>query len=181
MQSQWLFPTPTNAWDGTQLFYPLVVQGQLTGTTLNDCGCNSPFKNDTGGGLSAAELLKKREDYKSETEAKCKEQHPVAVKFPSCKGARKPYCDCVNDSMSNYDRTVEEDIKYQRKQAQDAPFNEALDTLNQPGTLTSSASGGSSDIMLYGGLAIVFLALFYFGYRWYQTRQTTVPVQTPQA
>lgn len=172
-QSKWFFATPSSSWTGQDEFYPL--QEQATPKMKNDCGCNSPFKNDTGSNFataSAADLLKKREDYQSETEAKCKDEHKVAVKFPSCKGARKPYCDCVKDRMANYDATVQDSIKFDRKQAADAPFNAAVASLSEPaGTIASSASGGS-DMVIYGGVAILVLVLFAFGFTWYKNRQS---------
>ena len=173
-QSKWFFATPSSSWTGQDEFYPL--QEQATPKMKNDCGCNSPFKNDAGSNFataSAADLLKKREDYLAETTAKCKSEHPVASKISGA--GRKPYTNCVNDRMANYDKTVEDTIKFERKQAADAPFNEAVASLSggsttTPGTIASSASQGS-DMVIYGGVAILVLVLFFFGFTWYKNHQ----------
>jgi hypothetical protein len=183
-QSSWLLPTPTSSWTGEDSFYPL--EAQPLPNMRNDCGCNSPFKNDAGSNFatssSAADLLKKREEYFAETESKCKEAHKVAVKYPSCKGARKPYCKCVEGRMANYDKTVEETIKFERKQAADAPINAAVASLAEPGAggaIASSASG-STDVVVYAGLSLVVILIAFMGYNWYRGRQQQAQFQQTQ-
>lgn len=175
-QSSWLLPTPTSSWTGEDTFYPL--EAQPLPNMRNDCGCNSPFKNDAGS--SSSELLKKREEYLADTTSKCKSQHPVASKISGI--GRKPFTNCVNDRMANYDKTVEETIKFERKQAADAPINAAVASLSEPGAggaIASSASG-STDVVVYAGLSLVVILIAFMGYNWYRGRQQQAQFQQTQ-
>jgi hypothetical protein len=139
----------------------------------------SSWKGDTG-----LEDIRNRDAYQAQAELDCKRAHPSASKVQGI--GRKPYTNCVNDKMGQYDAMVadkkaaekaERDLlEFAKKETvkQASLAAEAQNTSAQATVITAQNEGTGMLISGIFGILIISAALFWL----YKTinKPATTPV-----
>lgn len=149
---------------------------------LKEGGWNGDWKtghlhhNDAGSELAA------RNAYQSTAESECKKSHPYASKISGI--GRKPYTNCVNEKMSNYDNSVGAERAREKQAAEDARLallaaknatitqsNLAAETAKiaaetqqlsaKTSNIEAESSATSSTYMAYAGFAVLAIGAFF--------------------